>query len=179
MTPPMWAPWRIEYILGPKAKGGCIFCTYAEHELTQPQEDLVLCANEHAYVVLNRYPFTAGHLLVVPRRHCAEPCDLTEVEHEALFRLTTESCKRLKLAVKADGLNVGMNLGASAGAGIAEHLHVHIVPRWPGDTNFMPVLADVRVMPQALEATWRHLYPYFEDLSVPPAPAGVLSALTP
>ncbi len=165
MTPPMWAPWRIEYIVGPKASGGCVFCAYADHGMSNAQDDLVLCATEHAFVVLNRYPFAAGHLLVVPRRHLADPSELEAAEHEALFRLTTEACGRLKRAVKADALNVGMNLGASAGAGIAEHLHVHIVPRWPGDTNFMPVLADVRVMPQALEATWRHLRPHFDDLS--------------
>jgi ATP adenylyltransferase len=88
-----------------------------------------------------------------------------------LFRLVTQSCERLRKAVRADGLNVGINLGASAGAGIAEHLHVHIVPRWPGDTNFMPVLADIRVMPQALDATWRHLSPFFADLPGRAAPA--------
>lgn len=161
----------MEYILGPKGQGGCVFCAYADHGPEHLQEDLVLYQGETAYVVLNRYPFAAGHLLVVPRRHCADPGSLTPEEHDDLFRLTTRAGELLKRAVKADGLNVGINLGASAGAGIAEHLHVHIVPRWPGDTNFMPVLADVRVMPQALEATWKHLRPFFESLPERPAPA--------
>jgi ATP adenylyltransferase len=171
MSSQLWAPWRIEYILKPRGQGGCIFCAYAEHGPEQAQEDLVLHQGELAYVVLNRYPFAAGHLMVIPRRHCSDLTELTPEEHDALFRLVTRSCERLRRAVRADGLNVGVNLGASAGAGIAEHLHVHIVPRWPGDTNFMPVLADVRVMPQALEATWRHLSPFFADLPGRAVPA--------
>jgi len=159
----------MEYILRPKGQGGCVFCEYAGHGPESFQEDLVLCQTSQAYVVLNRYPFASGHLLVVPRHHCANPGDLSSEDHDALFRLVTRATERLKQAVKADGMNVGINLGASAGAGIAEHLHVHLVPRWPGDTNFMPVLADVRVMPQALDATWRHLRPFFEDLSAPHA----------
>lgn len=164
MSSPIWAPWRMEYILQPKGQGGCVFCAYASHAPDCLPEDLVVHHGPDAYVVLNRYPFAAGHLLVVPRRHCASPGDLSVEEHDRFFRLVTATGERLKRAVKADGMNVGMNLGASAGAGIAEHLHVHLVPRWPGDTNFMPVLADVRVMPQALEATWRHLRPFFDDL---------------
>lgn len=172
MSSQLWAPWRIEYILGPKNQGGCIFCAYASHwppgdapGADHDRQDLVVHRGDLAYVALNRYPFAAGHLLVIPNRHCACPEDLSADEHDALFRLATRAGQRLRRAVKADGLNVGINLGASAGAGIAEHLHIHIVPRWPGDTNFMPVLADVRVMPQALEATWSHIKPYFDDLS--------------
>lgn len=164
MQPPMWAPWRMQYILGPKTRGGCVFCAYASHGVEQFADDLTLFAGEHAFVTLNRYPFAAGHLLVMPRRHEADLWSLTDVERDELFRLVTAASERLRRAVNADGLNVGLNLGASAGAGIAEHLHVHIVPRWPGDTNFMPVLADVRVVPQALEATHRHLAPFFSDL---------------
>jgi predicted PurR-regulated permease PerM/diadenosine tetraphosphate (Ap4A) HIT family hydrolase len=154
----------MEYILGPKNRSGCVFCAYAEHETTAFRDDLTLFADELSYVTLNRYPFAAAHLLIIPRRHVAGLADLTPAEHDGLFRLVTASATRLKEAVKADGLNIGINLGASAGAGIAEHLHVHIVPRWPGDTNFMPVLADVRVMPQSLDATWKHLRPFFDDL---------------
>ncbi|MCU0657284.1 MAG: HIT domain-containing protein [Polyangiaceae bacterium] len=164
MSSQLWAPWRMEYILKPKGHGGCVFCEYASHGPEQAREDLVLHQGTLAYVVLNRYPFAAGHLMVIPRRHCSDLTELTDEERCALFDLVSQSCARLRRAVRADGLNVGINLGASAGAGIAEHLHVHIVPRWPGDTNFMPVLADVRVMPQALDATWSHLAPFFADL---------------
>jgi ATP adenylyltransferase len=153
----------MEYILS-KKEGGCIFCAYAKTEESAFAEALILVATEHAYVVLNRFPFAAGHLLVVPKRHEAELDGLTEVEHDALFRLTRDSASRLGRAVNAQGVNIGINLGRAAGAGIAEHLHVHIVPRWEGDTNFMPVIGDVRVMPQYLQATHHHLFPYFQDI---------------
>jgi ATP adenylyltransferase len=153
----------MEYILA-KKEGGCIFCDYAGADESGFAEAHILVATDEAYVVLNRYPFAAGHLLVVPRRHQAALDDLTEHEHDALFRLVRDATSRLGKAVSAQGVNVGLNLGKAAGAGIGEHLHVHIVPRWEGDTNFMPVVADVRVMPQNLAATFRHLYPFFADI---------------
>jgi ATP adenylyltransferase len=153
----------MEYILA-KKEGGCIFCDYAAADESTFVEANVLLATDDAYVMLNRYPFAAGHLLVVPRRHEAELDGLDGREHDALFRLVRDAASRLRRAVSAQGLNVGLNLGKEAGAGIGEHLHVHIVPRWEGDTNFMPVVADVRVMPQHLGATFRHLYPFFADI---------------
>jgi len=153
----------MEYILA-KREGGCIFCSYAQTDESMFADALVLVATEHAYVVLNRYPFAAGHLLVVPTRHEAELENLTEEEHDALFRLTRDAAQRLKRSVSAQGINVGINLGKAAGAGLGEHVHVHVVPRWEGDTNFMPVVADVRVMPQYLGATFRHLHPFFGDI---------------
>jgi ATP adenylyltransferase len=153
----------MEYILS-KKEGGCIFCDYAALDASRFADDHVLVATEDAYVVLNRYPFAAGHLLVVPRRHEAELESLSEREHDALFRLTRDAASRLKKAVSAQGINVGVNLGKAAGAGIGEHLHVHVVPRWEGDSNFMPVVADVRVMPQHLAATFHHLLPFFADV---------------
>ena len=164
MKPPMWAPWRMEYILGPKEKGRCVFCVYESHGPEEFRADGTLFADEQAFVTLNRYPFAAAHLLVIPRRHVSRLTDLEPAEHDALFRLVTAASARLEKAVSCEGMNIGLNIGASAGAGIAEHLHVHLVPRWSGDSNFMPVLADVRVMPQALEKTWEHLAPYFADL---------------
>ena len=164
MNPPMWAPWRMEYILGPKDKSHCVFCAYAGHGAADLREDGTVFASEHAFVTLNRYPFAAAHLLVIPKRHVSRLSELSEEEHDAVFRLVRATSSRLEAAVKCDGMNVGANLGAAAGAGIAEHLHVHVVPRWNGDTNFMPVLADVRVMPQALQKTWEHLAPFFADL---------------
>jgi ATP adenylyltransferase len=153
----------MEYILS-KKQGGCIFCDYAATDEPGFAEATILVATEHAYVVLNRYPFAAGHLLVVPKRHQAELDDFEEREHDALFRLVRDATSRLRKAVSAQGVNVGINLGKAAGAGIGEHLHVHLVPRWEGDTNFMPVVADVRVMPQHLAATYHHLQPFFADI---------------
>jgi ATP adenylyltransferase len=153
----------MEYVLA-KKEGGCVFCAYARADESSFAEDHVLLANDDAYVVLNRYPFAAGHLLVVPRCHEGELENLGEREHDALFQLVRDAAMRLRKAVSAQGVNIGLNLGKAAGAGIGEHLHVHIVPRWDGDTNFMPVVADVRVMPQHLGATFRHLHPFFADL---------------
>jgi ATP adenylyltransferase len=153
----------MEYVLS-KKEGGCVFCEYAAIDRSRLAEKHVLAATDQAFVVLNRYPFAAGHLLVVPNRHEADLEALSDHEHDALFRLVRETVARLKKAVSCQGLNVGLNLGRAAGAGIGEHLHVHVVPRWEGDTNFMPVLADVRVMPQHLDATYRHLAPAFADV---------------
>lgn len=154
----------MEYLLARK-KAGCIFCEYAVADESAFAEDLILVATDDAFVMLNRYPFAAGHLLVVPKRHQAELDDLDEREHDALFRLVRGAASRLRKAVSAQGVNIGINLGKAAGAGIGEHLHVHVVPRWEGDVNFMPVVADVRVMPEYLGATLRHLYPFFADIS--------------
>lgn len=171
--PPLWAPWRMEYVLGPKARGACIFC-FADPEAGahgerawQDELDarLVVARTRRVVVMLNRYPFAAGHLLVVPRTHVSLLEEVPPEESAELFRVVSESCRRLRDAVRCEGLNVGINLGAAAGAGIAEHLHVHVVPRWPGDTNFMPVVADLRVVPQALDDTRRHLAAHFADLS--------------
>ena len=165
MTNPLWAPWRMEYILGPKSHDKAyIFCDVAEASPEERRERLVIATTPRLFVVLNRYPFAAGHILIVPHAHVATLEDLSLEDHDALFRVVRESCVRLKRALKAEGLNVGLNLGAAAGAGVAAHLHVHVVPRWSGDTNFMPALADTRVMPQALEATQAHLEKFFADL---------------
>jgi ATP adenylyltransferase len=165
MSEPLWAPWRIEYILGPKAAGGCVFCVPRDAGADEVAARLVVVGTERSLVMLNRYPFASGHLLVIPRVHTSHLEDLGGEDHDALFRLVRESVVRVKKALRCDGVNVGINLGATAGAGIAEHLHVHIVPRWAGDTNFMPVIADTRVVPQALDATREHLAPFFADLA--------------
>jgi ATP adenylyltransferase len=153
----------MEYILAPKEPKECIFCGIERADEEERRRRLVVCATPRAYVMLNRYPFASGHLLIIPYAHAAGLEELSNEDYDALFRLVRASTTRLRAALKADGFNVGCNLGAVSGAGIAEHLHVHIVPRWSGDTNFMPVLADTRVIPQALEATREHLEPYFAD----------------
>jgi ATP adenylyltransferase len=165
MGNPLWAPWRMDYILAVKDPGRpCIFCNVAEASQDELRERHVVCLTEHAFVMLNRYPFAAGHLLIVPYAHVHDLEQVDPVAHDALFRLVRESAARLRRAVRAEALNVGLNLGAVAGAGVAEHLHAHVVPRWSGDSNFMPVLADTRVIPQALEETRRHLVPHFADV---------------
>ena len=171
MTTPIWAPWRMDYILGKKDKSRCVFCEMSTAGEDRFRELLVLVATPHAFVVLNRYPFASGHLMVIPHAHVSDLADLAGDVFDATFALVRETATRLRRAVRAEGLNVGLNLGESAGAGIAEHLHVHLVPRWPGDTNFMPVLADVRVMPQHLDDTWRHLLPHFADVPGRRAPS--------
>jgi ATP adenylyltransferase len=163
MSERLWAPWRMEYILGPKG-GACIFCDFAAAPPASYREKLVLLAQPHALVCLNKYPFAAGHLLVAPRRHASELGGLSSDEYDATMRLLRDTVERLKGATNAQGFNVGMNLGKSAGAGIEEHLHAHAVPRWNGDSNFMPVLADVRVIPEHLDTTWQRLAPLFGDL---------------
>jgi ATP adenylyltransferase len=155
----------MEYILAPKNRAeACIFCDVEAAPEAERRARHVVCRTPRAFVMLNRYPFAAGHLLVLPYAHVSDLHELDPEAHDELFRLVRESAVRLRRAVKAEGLNVGLNLGAVAGAGVAAHLHVHIVPRWSGDTNFMPVLADVRVVPQALEETRDHLAPYFADV---------------
>jgi ATP adenylyltransferase len=151
------------YIRAPKSTA-CIFCEYAAAGPAHHRENLVLCERPGAYVMLNRYPFAAGHLLVVPRRHVADLLDLPADEYVALMTLVRDACGALRDATGAEGLNVGLNLGATAGAGIAAHLHVHIVPRWKGDLNFMPVIGDVTVIPEALDATRERLLPHFAPL---------------
>ncbi len=170
MSEPLWAPWRMEYVLGPKQRDQCVFCVAASADDAELSRRLVVAATSTTVVMLNRYPFAAGHLLVLPRRHVSDLEDLTEEEHRDLHDTTRSSVRRLKRAVRCEGLNVGMNLGAAAGAGIAEHLHVHVVPRWAGDTNFMPVVGGARVVPQALDETRRHLATHFADLTPGLAP---------
>jgi ATP adenylyltransferase len=153
----------MQLILGEQEGSGCALCAYGP--LEPSRQSRVLARRRDAFVVLNAYPYTAGHLMVVSRRHVADLGDLEPAEHDALWRLARDSLGRLRSAVSPDGVNLGVNSGQAAGAGIADHLHVHLVPRWLGDTNFVPVLADVRVLPEYLEATWDRLAPAFADLS--------------
>jgi ATP adenylyltransferase len=159
----------MEYILSPKdkdagARPGCIFCNFPATDPAKFRENLVLVANEHYSVMLNRYPFAAGHVMVIPRKHVAQLDELTSDESDALFRAVREVGLRMRALLKPQGMNYGINEGVAAGAGIADHLHVHLVPRWSGDTNFMPVIADVRVMPEHLDATFVRLHPAVADL---------------
>ncbi|MDR7545327.1 MAG: HIT domain-containing protein [Armatimonadota bacterium] len=147
----LWAPWRLSYVAGPR-EPGCVFC-----QVPQAGDDraaLIVHRGELVYVLLNRYPYNSGHLMVVPFRHVARLDQLSADEAEALIRLTGQAIAGLERAMAAEGFNVGLNLGRAAGAGIEDHLHVHVVPRWAGDTNFMPVLGDTKVLPQHLDETY-------------------------
>ena len=146
----LWAPWRLTYLERDREDGGCVFCTKPEQS---DEEALIVHRGEHCYVVLNLYPYGSGHLMILPYRHVAAPGDLDGAERTEMWDLLDRSLQALEGALSAQGHNVGLNLGGAAGAGIAEHLHLHVVPRWRGDVNFMPVLADIRVMPQLLEDT--------------------------
>jgi ATP adenylyltransferase len=157
------APWRIEYILGPRDEG-CFFCDAGKlpaRDEAAWQRMLLLYRDPYALVIMNRFPYIGGHLLVAPRRHTADLSGLTPAESRSLWELSRVCQRFLKEAFKPHGFNLGMNLGRSAGAGVEEHLHMHVMPRWVGDTNFMPVIADTHSMPIALEAVWDALRPRF------------------
>jgi len=162
----------MEFILGDKSPGGCVLCAAPAAGPAHHEENLILVERPRAYVLMNRYPYTNGHLMVVPRAHVPFPSDLSPEDHAALWELVRDAIEALRRALRPEGLNVGINLGKCAGAGIDRHLHVHLVPRWAGDTNFMPVLADVRVMPEHLRETWRRLRPEFVRLAEPPGARG-------
>jgi ATP adenylyltransferase len=151
----LWAPWRMEYIRNADKIEGCIFCLFPAEQ--EDKARLILLRGEHAFIILNAYPYSNGHLMVTPYRHTADLDDLTDEEMLELMRLTRRAMNLLKKAFHPDGFNIGINMGRVAGAGIADHVHIHVVPRWNGDTNFMPVLGDVRVMPESLEAVYRQL----------------------
>jgi len=150
----LWAPWRLEYVQATRGDGGCIFCL---DDAAVDEERLVLHRGRHCFIIMNRFPYSNGHLMVAPLRHVADPGLLTAGEVTELHEFTVLSRDLLHATCKAQGFNVGINLGEAAGAGIIDHLHQHIVPRWIGDTNYMSVFADVRVIPQHLEATYRQL----------------------
>jgi len=162
MSDVIWAPWRMDFILGRKPPG-CVLCSYVD--ISPAPGTLVLAQSPLAYVVLNKYPYTAGHIMVVPRRHVSDPVDLKAHESDALWRMVHASIGRLHAATQCSGMNVGMNIGQVAGAGIYEHIHVHLVPRWDGDNNFMPAIAHTRVMPEYLEQSWERLAEAFADLT--------------
>jgi ATP adenylyltransferase len=145
----LWAPWRLSYIEAPRPEG-CVFCDQASQT---DEEALIVHRGEHCYVVLNLYPYGSGHLMILPFRHVSSPGDLNADERTELWDLLDRSLRATREGLNAQGHNVGFNLGTAAGAGIEDHLHLHVVPRWQGDVNFMPVLADVRVMPQHLSET--------------------------
>jgi ATP adenylyltransferase len=157
----IWAPWRLEYIKGDKANQ-CILCALpAEGD---DRASLIVHRGERCFVILNAYPYTNGHVMVAPFEHTARLDELDSAAAAEMMHLAQQSLRALERAYGPEGYNVGANLGAVAGAGVEDHVHLHVVPRWKGDTNFMPVLGDVRVLPQSLEDSWKELRAAFEAL---------------
>ena len=142
---PLWAPWRLEYIQHADEESECIFC--------RPDDDLLVVRGERALVLLNKFPYTSGHLMIAPTRHTDDFVELPDEEATEVHRLAAQGIGALAQVYAPQGFNLGWNLGRIAGAGIVGHVHLHVVPRWAGDTNFMPVLADVKVLPEALVET--------------------------
>lgn len=152
----LWAPWRMEYINGLSQEQSCFLCTCRD-EPGREAENLVLWRTETALVVMNRFPYSGGHLLIAPPQHVCRLHDLDETGLAGMMTAVRDAQDVLSAVIKPQGFNVGINFGKCAGAGLPGHLHLHLVPRWEGDTNFMTVLGDVRVIPQALEALYKQL----------------------
>lgn len=151
----IWAPWRIDYILGQEREPGCIFCTKPKSDADD--DNLLVHRARGAFTMMNKFPYNNGHLLIVPYRHASDICELDMEENSLLVREVCRAIQVLRDVMRPEGFNIGINLGKVAGAGIDEHVHYHIVPRWNGDTNIMPVLADVKVIPEHLRSTCRKL----------------------
>lgn len=156
----LWAPWRMEYILGAK-EGECIFCVKPKEK--DDKKNLILFRGKHNFIIMNLYPYNNGHLMVVPYRHTSEVVGITGEEMDENGRLVQRCVEVLKKSFSPEGYNIGMNLETAAGAGIDEHIHMHIVPRWGGDTNFMPVIGETRVMPQHIEESYDILLKRFGE----------------
>lgn len=156
----LWAPWRMKYIQGVHKETGCIFCTKPAEE--KDRENLILCRGANAYVLMNLYPYNNGHLMVVPYLHTSKMDALNTETIAEMWDLCRRCIAVLADAFNAEGFNVGINLGRAAGAGIDQHIHMHIVPRWNGDTNFMPVTGQTKVISQSLEEAYSVLLPHFQ-----------------
>jgi ATP adenylyltransferase len=157
----LWSPWRLAYVTGAKNPQGCIFC---EALTRNEREPLILFRGSACFVLLNQFPYNNGHLMIAPNRHVATLAGLTLDESIELMALTQRAEIALTEAYQPEGINVGVNLGRPAGAGIVDHVHVHLVPRWTGDTSFISVIGEVRVLPETLDGTARRLRPIFERL---------------
>lgn len=154
----LYAPWRAEYILGGeenKKEDGCFLCEYPKR--SDDGKTLIVARGKLCYVIMNKYPYNPGHLMIAPYRHTADFCGLTEDEALEMTTLAQKSQGVLAKVMTPQGFNLGMNLGKIAGAGVDDHLHLHVVPRWAGDTNFMPVLGEVRIISEALNLTWERI----------------------
>lgn len=166
----MWAPWRIQYIENCDTPEGCIFCDKPRGD--NDRGNLIVYRGEVTFVIMNRYPYNNGHLMIVPYRHTCDLASLSRSEQNELFDLLAASSAVLSEVMHPHGFNIGMNLGRVAGAGIADHLHYHIVPRWDGDTNFMPITGHAKVVSEGLEQTWEKLIRGFQSFQMKINPEG-------
>jgi len=156
----LWAPWRMTYIKQAKKNKGCLFCKKLKE--AKDEENYILVRSKLAFVMLNIFPYNSGHLMIVPIRHVGEVEDLKTKESREMISLLQKSIKAIKRAYQPEGFNIGMNLGRTAGAGVLHHLHIHVVPRWNGDTNFMPILAESKIISQGLRETYKQLKKQFK-----------------
>lgn len=162
----LFSPWRSEYIesfQNPKEDEGCIFCN-CQKENVEDENSLIVYKGKEVYVLMNRYPYNNGHLLIIPNRHISKISEMTETERLETFYLIEKSIEALENTMSAHGHNIGTNLGRVAGAGIDDHIHFHVVPRWNGDTNFMPVLGEVKIISEDLKKTKLRLSKYFKEI---------------
>ncbi|MEE8340511.1 MAG: HIT domain-containing protein [Candidatus Neomarinimicrobiota bacterium] len=159
----LWSPWRMEYVRTPK-EDGCIFCDKSESD--QDRDNLVLFRGTDSFVLMNLYPYNNAHLLIAPYEHVDTTIDLSSKVSIEMMNLANESMKIIKMTMNAEGFNFGANIGAIGGAGIKDHVHFHIVPRWLGDTNFMPVIGHTKVLIEGLRETYDELLPHFDKLKL-------------
>jgi ATP adenylyltransferase len=158
----LWSPWRMSYIDGHEPSNGCIFCEALKIE--DGVDNLVVARGQRAFVMLNRFPYTNGHLLIVPQAHQPSIELLDAATRGELMEWLNLALQALRLEYHAAAFNMGANLGAAAGAGVADHVHFHVVPRWAGDTNFMSVVSDIRVLPEDLAVTWKRMKQRFDSM---------------
>ena len=162
----LYTPWRWDYMVNPKPDH-CPFCEYLAQDADHDPENFILLRAPHTFIVLNRYPYSNGHLMVLPNEHVSTLDVLSDETQFELMKLTTYCTQILKSAYHPHGFNVGINIGKAAGAGMEAHLHIHIVPRWQGDTNFMPVIAKTKVMPESLDDTYARLKRVMAEITPP------------
>ena len=160
----IWAPWRIEYIKQTLADDECFICEVINDDPINDKKNLIFHRGKNAIILLNLYPYIAGHLMIAPLEHTADLKDLPLETGSEMWELTTKTVELLKAAIRPEGFNIGLNLGKVSGAGLKTHLHIHIVPRWSGDTNFMPILSNTRVISQELSETYSELEKFKEIL---------------
>lgn len=158
----LWAPWRMEYILSEEKHKSCLFCDFIKQDKENDRKNLILHRGRHCFVILNRYPYNSGHLMVVPYFHTPTFDGLSDKVLCDFIRTVNKSVGILKEALSPDGFNLGLNFGKVAGAGMEQHIHMHIVPRWTGDTDSMPILSETRVIPEHLKKTYNKLSKFFK-----------------
>jgi ATP adenylyltransferase len=165
----LWTPWRSTYMKAKNVRPDCVFCVAARDE-SEEEKTLVVYRGERCFIILNRYPYTTGHLMVVPYEHMSKLTDADEETAAELMRLVRRAEHALEDVYRPDGLNLGMNIGTAAGAGIAQHIHMHVLPRWSGDANFMTTIGNARIIPEALDETYRKMKAKLAGSEFSPAP---------